>query len=429
MIRTFLRDGHYTKNPLKGDISVKKIYIPQVWEGYKYGTGDDWYVGVRPVPYQYTSLSNPMDVKLTIFGTCYGTVDNNTRATSHIDLGKPIQYRLDCMIQKMEEYEKTDIGKVLIGSVGMKPDNWTWQDWYSAMFKGKMALVKTKGQSNNFDNQIFRTVDMSRSGDIAATISQLGYWEDRLISAMHTSPAKFGAIGQYSTNQVAQQALTGTDRQNFVFAEKRRKMKERIFNALLHTGLVAVKENPDLKEQILDDFTRAHFEVNFDVLETSRLRVTIEDNLEEAQNIAETKELALTFLQNQVPASAIAKIRQARSVAEIIDIMTAAEARQEQKEQNTFEQQKQIEDARLAAAQQQFELNKQEEERKRQADAELKIALAEISVRQMQLANDVNEDKQPDSVQKAIVDGEIKLEIERMRNETAKEVASIGNSK
>ena len=429
-IRVFLRDSHYVKNPLKGDIKVKKIYIPQVWEGYKYGTGDDWYVGVRPVPYQYTSLSNPTDVKLTIFGTCYGTVDNNTKATSHIDLGKPIQYRIDCLIQKMEEYEKTDIGKVLLGSINMKPDKWTWQEWYESMFKAKMALVQTKGQSNNFDNQVFRAVDLSRSNDIAGTIAQLDYWENKLISAMHSSPAKFGSIGQYATNQVAQATLTGTDRQNFVFAEKRRKMKERLFNALLHTGLVAVKENPDLKEQILDDFTRAHFEVNFDVLETSRLKVTVEDNLEEAQNIAETKQLALTFLQNQVPASAIAKIRQARSVAEIIDIMTAAEAKQDRKEQAAFQQQQQLEEARMAAAQQQFELNKQAQEMKDQRDAELKIALAEINVRQMQLANDVNEDRQPDSVQKAIVDGEVKLEIERLRAQSKKELlAASGNSK
>lgn len=422
--RTFLRDEHYRKNPLRGDISVENFVIPQVWHGYKYGQKNDWYVGVEPVPYQYQSIDNPTDVKLTIYGTEYRTPHCTSKKASHIDLGKPWQYKMDCLMSKMEELEKTDIGKVLVTTMDAKPKNWTWKEWFTSIFAAKIVPVQKEAAQNNYDNQLFRSVDLSRNPETAAIIQKLGYFKNELIEAMRYSPGKMGQISQYATNQIAQANISGVDRQNFEFAEKRRNMKERVLNGLLHLGMTALRKNEDLQELVLDDIARAHFKVNMDFLDRASLQVTVEDNAEEYRDVQEQKQLALTYLQNKMSAVDVAKIHSAKSKAEIIEITEQAERRFQK--QQAIEHQRLMESKQLDAqvAEKQLRVTLEAQSAERMKDREFELAEKEIIASQFERANDVDGNKIPDSVQAAIINAQAKERVAIINNNAKKEAES-----
>lgn len=61
--RQFWLPEHY--EPTYQDIEVKEVWINQGWEGWKLGSFDNAYVGIREIPFQYKSIFNPYDVDLS----------------------------------------------------------------------------------------------------------------------------------------------------------------------------------------------------------------------------------------------------------------------------------------------------------------------------------------------------------------------------
>lgn len=171
-LETFIRDEHYRKDPFAGDLKVIEKAIPQTWHGVK--LGEEFYLDVNAIPYQYNNINDPFDVKLGIYGGKYNTFQNNVRNASLIDLGKPWQYKYNVLMKKMEEHQATDIGKVFLGTTTMIPKGWTWAQWYKSLFLAKTAIVSNHREGiNNLDASIFRSIDLSRTVDIENDLRQL----------------------------------------------------------------------------------------------------------------------------------------------------------------------------------------------------------------------------------------------------------------
>lgn len=396
------RSEHYVKNPARGDLKVKKILIPQVWHGVKLGVADEIYAFVEPVPFQYRSIHNPFDVKLTIMGGRFNTYMNNAENTSLVDLGKPWQYRYNVLMKRMEEYEATDIGKVFMGTVNMKPVGWSWQEWFQSLYVGKVALIGTQFEGgSNMDPNIFRSIDLSSNADIAQTLSKLEYFEKKIATSMYYNPSKLGQISPYATNQNAELNVSGSDRQMLRFHDRHRQIKQRVLNSVLDISLAAIRDNEYAKDVLLDDFGKAYLETAMEPFSACELGLYVVDDFQESERLDQMRNLALTILQNGGSVRDIADVVDAGSMSAIKDVLDRSERRrqEETKAQREHEQAMVAQTEQMREAQMQLKMQFEAEQKER--DRQAKIQMAEINAQLLANANDINKNSLNDSLEKA----------------------------
>jgi hypothetical protein len=400
-----IEDEHYKLNKSKGDKRKVDIALPQVWHGTTLGEGaNKVYLKVEPVPFQYNSIENVFDVKLPIFGGTVNTVMNNARNSSLIDLGKPLQFRYNVLMKKMEEYEATDIGKVIFGTVNIKPDGWSWGEWYQSIFVGKFGPLNTNYEGLNAqDRKPFYVEDLSRVSDIKATLDKLLLVERQMIQSMHYSPEKIGQISPYATNQNTQAAVLGTDKQLYKFRNKLRQFKESVLNYLLKLTLIAYKNNDYKKSILLDDYMRTYLEEQMEPFSANEFELYVVDDFKESERLEQMRQLALTIIQNGGSSKDIASILRAESLGQVEDILETSDRKiaknkelEYQRQSELLEKQKQM---AQASEQMRNEFLALEGEREREA----KIRMAELNSYMMARANDINENQAPDSLESTLL--------------------------
>lgn len=413
------RAAHYVKNPARGDLKVERILIPQIWHGVKLGVADEIYAFVEPVPFQYRSIHNPFDVKLTIMGGRYNTYMNNAENVSLIDLGKPWQYRYNVLMKRMEEYEATDIGKVLLGTVNMKPVGWSWQEWFQSLYIGKVALIGNHIEgAGGMDANIFRSIDLSSNADIQQTLAKLEYFEKKIATSMYYNPSKLGQISPYATNQNAAANAEGSDRQMLRFHDRHRQIKQRVLNALLDVSLAAIRDNEYAKNVLLDDFGKAYLETAMEPFAACELGLYVVDDFQESERLEQMRQLALTILQNGGSVRDIADVVDARSMSGIKDVLDRSERKrieeaqaQKEHEQGMLQKQEEIRKAQL-------ELKMQFDAEQNERDRQAKLQMAQMNAQLLANANDINKNNVNDSMEKAAK----QLEIDTIMKEKDEEM-------
>lgn len=424
VLETYIRDHHYKKDPFAGDIEVNEHAIPQTWHGVK--LGDEFYINIKPIEYQYNNINDPFDVKLGIYGGKYNTFQNNVRNASLIDLGKPWQYKYNVLMKKMEEHQATDIGKVFLGTSTMRPKGWSWAQWYKSLFVARTAIVRNHREGvNNLDASFFRSVDLSRTDTIASDIQQLEYFENKVITAMYYSPQKIGDISQYATNQNTQMAVQGVDRQMFRFHERNRQIKENVLTAFLHLCLYAYKDNEQVKSTVLDDFLKAHYELNFNTTEGnfSNFTLHVVDDFQESEKLNQMRNLALTFLQNGMTPSQLAALMEAESVSEVKQFLEDIEREQKRAEEEQFKREESLLEQQRKNAEAQLQLQQAFLQAEAERERQTKIRLAEINSLQLENANDVDRDKINDALERTILEIESKEKLENRKMDQERDLA------
>lgn len=417
-LETFIRSEHYRKDPLAGDIEVVQRAIPQAWEGTK--LADEFYIDVRPIPGQYSDLENPFDVKLGIYGGTYNTSQNNVRNNSHIDLAKPWQYRYNVQMKKMEEHQATDIGKIFLGTTTMLPKGWSWAQWYKSLFVAKTAIVSTHKEGiNSMDADIFKSIDMSRTVDIANDIKQLEYLESKIISSMYSSPEKIGNISEYATNQNTQIAIQGVDKQMYSFHERCRQIRENVLNGLLKIGMFVYKDNETVKSIILDDFLKAHYENNFEYGDSGSLSIRLVDDFQESEKLQQMRQLALTFLQNGMTGSQLAALFDAESIPEMRQFLEEVDRKREKEVQEEFQRQEALLEKQRKSAEAQLQLQQAFQAEEAAREREVKIRVAELNADMNANAMDIDQNKINDSLEQALlkIQSDEKIKAAEMKNE------------
>lgn len=400
-----IEDEHYTLDKLSGDIRQVKIALPQVWEATILGEGSNRvYINVGPLPFQYNNINNAFDVKLPIFGGTTNTVHNNAKNSSFVDLGKPLQFRYNVLMKKMEEYEATDIGKVIFGTVNIKPDGWSWGEWYQSIFVGKFGPLNTNYDSMTAqDRKPFYVEDLSRVSDISATIEKLIVVERQMIQSMHYSPEKIGQISPYSTNQNTQAAVLGTDKQLYKFRNKLRQAKKEVLNYLLNVTFIAYNKNDYRKNMLLDDYMRTYLEEQVEPFALNEFELYVVDDFKESERLEQMRQLGLAIIQNGGSSKDIAAIMRAESLGEVEDLLEVSDRRLEKRQQIEHSRKMELLESNKQVIQLQEKMRQEflalENERERQT----KLEMANINSFLLAKANDINENNSPDSLERALL--------------------------
>lgn len=416
LIDELIRSEHYEKNPALGDIEVINKIAPQAWHGVMLGEGCDFFVNVEPLPFQYGSYENPYDVKLSIYGCKDNTFMNNTRNASLIDLAKPWQYRYNVLMKKLEEYEATDFGRVLLASVGLIPDNFTIPDWYTSLTRGKIGFVHNHNEgANPLDKQMFESKDLSNTADIAAHLQKLEYFEKKIYSSMYYNPVKAGNISPYATNANVAQSMQAADRQMLRFHNRRRIVKERVLTALLNLTLIAYKDNEFKKSIILDDASRAYFETNYESFGVSEIGLYVVDDYRETEKLDAMKQLALTLMQNGLTPRDLSAIVNADSMAEIDEILSKSERKAQKNAEVEHQRQSELIQQQTQARREELQWIEGVKDLRAERENETKLAMARENSMQMANAQDINRNQMNDSLERTLL--EIQAEDIRHRRE------------
>lgn len=116
------------------ELNVEWKWITEVWEGYR--AGEDLYIGIQPLDYQFTSADNPNAQRLPYTGVVYN--NTNTKARSLVSIMKPLQYMYIILWYRLELAMARDKGKVLTMDITQIPkdmgiDVSKWMHYLSAL--------------------------------------------------------------------------------------------------------------------------------------------------------------------------------------------------------------------------------------------------------------------------------------------------------
>lgn len=395
----FWMDEYYEEKPK--DIEIKDIWVDEIWEGTKIGSNiDPIYTNIRPLPAQYKSVFDPFRVELPYYGRQYENQHNNSRNISPIDLGKPFQKEIDATMANIRHDMSTDVGKVLMMQMSLKPEKWTWQEWLSTMKMAKIVPTNADQHgSNPVEQQLNRAIDMSRTSDIVNKLTYLQSLEQNLIKAMLFNQSRIGAIGQYATQTTTQTNQVASYNQTEGFFDTHRQIIEKALNGLINRAKQIYKDKPHRLEVILDDVARMDLKVSEDFwYEASGVKISLSS--EDIRAVENLKQLSLTLAQNNMSMEGLLQLSLAKTPSDVISIFKT-ETRKTNEQQQAAQQsameaqqaefQRKMEETMQA---QQFEAGENEKERKS------KEARAMMESQQFARSADINENNVADSVEK-----------------------------
>ena len=116
------------------ELSLEWDWVVETWEGYM--IGENMYLGIQPVQYQYTSTEQPNAQRLPYTGAVYN--NTNTQAKSLVAMMKPLQYMYIVIWYRMELAMARDKGKVLNMDITQIPKSMSidvgkWMHYLSAL--------------------------------------------------------------------------------------------------------------------------------------------------------------------------------------------------------------------------------------------------------------------------------------------------------
>lgn len=414
----YYRDEHYEEQ--SGDYSVERIWVDEVWEGDKVGSvaGKEYYLNIHPIPGQYKSVYNPFGVDLPYYGKQYNTHMNNSKNVSPIDLGKPWQMEFDVTMSNIKHDMATDLGKVLILPMMLKPENIKWQDWMNTIKNGKIALTQLSRHGVTFDDRLVRNIDLSKTSDIAGKMATLQFNFQQLVRSMNFNEARIGAVGQYTTNENIVQSTSASYNQTESFFNTHFKVAEKALNALVNRTRILYKNKPDA-DYVYDDIARILANITPDGwFEPWGVKLSLSSG--DMQKMEQIRNNILGFIQNGMSFEGILSLMLADTPSEITDTVRKETKKQEEKRQQEMAMIQQQQEAERQSNQQ-IELAKlQQKSELEMAKLQSQERRAEINSEIFRKQADVDNNKIPDTIQKALLDikaeeNELakKLEIER----------------
>lgn len=414
-LKDFWRDEFYETR--QEDVKVVDVWVDQIWEGTKLGGGNsisDFYVNIRPIPGQYKSIFNPFGVSLPYVGKSYNTHMNNSRNVSIIDLGKPWQMEFDTTMATIKHNMATDIGKVFMMSLGMKPQEWKWQDWFNTMREGRILMTDfQKHGLPSFNPDLLRSVDLSRSQEIAQQIGYLEFFKNNLVQAMNFNSARIGAIGQYATNQSIQQQQSASYNQTEGYFETHRQIVEKALNAFMNRAKFLYKDNRKT-HFILDDVARTELEISPDFW-YEEWAIEFSTSSDEVRKLEQLRQQMLAFAQNGMSFDGILALALADTPSDVIEIMKKESMRIRQEQQQQLQAQQEMKQAELESEAREKQLDREAEIMKQREQLESQERRALIDSEKFRKQQDVDANNIADSLQKAFIELKVKQELEALK--------------
>lgn len=357
------------------ELNVEWKWITEVWEGYR--AGEDLYIGIQPLDYQFTSTDNPNAQRLPYTGVVYN--NTNTKARSLVSIMKPLQYMYIILWYRLELAMARDKGKVLTMDITQIPkdmgiDVSKWMHYLSALgvnfvnpYDGSWDIPGRDGSHASPFNQI-AAVDLSMANVIDQYIKLMDKIEDMLSEITGVTRQREGAISTSELVGNVERAVIQSAHITEPWFWTHNQVKRECLVMLLNAARFAWKDNSKTHLQyILDDATRVFLTLSDNMLYED-FDIFVEDTTKNQQQIEALRNLMQPAMQNGASLLDIAEII-------TMDNVNMIKQRLEEIEQKRMEQQQAAEEAQAEREQQAIQMQnevKEEELMIKEAEMDLK---------------------------------------------------------
>ena len=404
----FWRDASYRMDEVAGDIEVVSFSVPEYWEGVKIGVGSEAvYLNVGPVKNQYRSISDPYTVKAPYFGGKLNDFSGNTSNTSLVDLGKPWQFKYNIEMSRLEELQETNVGKVMAMTLRNLPEGYTWQEWFTMLKKGKVALLEDNDGMGGFDQALLRSIDLGQMNDIAGTINLLNYYQNNLAVSMLYNPSRLGQVSPYITNATNDQNIQQSFNQTRKIFDAIDRITQDALNGLFNSAKVAYRDNPDYIVGLVNSVELAQLIESDETFWTIDTGVYVDAGSEQTEDIRNIKAQALAMIQNSQDINLVIELQLAKSVGEIKSIGNRYANKMDQirqREQEMQEKENQLKQQELEQSKAISEERLKADLQKHEAEMTQKNIYARLESMKLRNMMDVNQNNIADNVEKYLLE-------------------------
>ena len=373
MPETYEVDETYKETGM--EISVEWKWIIETWEGYR--AGEDLYIGIEPVEYQYVSSDNPNAQRLPYTGVIYN--NTNSRPRSLVSMMKPLQYMYIVLWYRLELAMARDKGKVVNMDITQIPKSMNidvskWMHYLSALgvnfinpYEEGWDIPGREGGKPSQFNQI-TALDLTMANTINQYIMLMDKIESMLSEISGVSKQREGSISSNELVGNVERSVHQSAHITEPWFWTHNQVKRECLNMLLNTAKWAWKDGSKTHLQyILDDATRAFLTLS-DNFPYEDFDIFVDDSTKNQQNIEFLRSLIQPAMQNGA------------SLLDVVEIFTNDNTtmirnKLEEIEQKRMEQQQAMEEAQAQREQQMIQMQnevKEEELMIKEAEMDLK---------------------------------------------------------
>ena len=363
------------------ELNVEWKWIIEVWEGYRYG--EDGYVGIQPVDYQYVSADNLNAQRLPYTGVIYN--NTNSRPRSLVSMMKPLQYMYIVLWYRLELAMSRDKGKVVNMDITQIPKSMNidvskWMHYLSALgvnfinpYEEGWDIPGREGGKPSQFNQI-TALDLSMANTIDQYINLMDKIESMLSEISGVSKQREGAIASNELVGNVERSVVQSAHITEPWFWVHNQVKKEAITMLLNTAKYVWKDNKTELHYILDDATRAFITLSENFFYED-YDIFVEDTTKNQQQIEALRNLMQPAMQNGASLLDIAEII-------TMDNVTMIKGKLEEIEQKRMEQQQAIEEAQAQREQQMIQMQNEVKEE------ELMIKEAEMDLEKYKIDSD-----------------------------------------
>lgn len=373
MPETYEVDETYKETGM--ETSVEWKWIIETWEGYR--AGEDLYIGIEPVEYQYVSSDNPNAQRLPYTGVIYN--NTNSRPRSLVSMMKPLQYMYIVLWYRLELAMARDKGKVVNMDITQIPKSMNidvskWMHYLSALgvnfinpYEEGWDIPGREGGKPSQFNQI-TALDLTMANTINQYIMLMDKIESMLSEISGVSKQREGSISSNELVGNVERSVQQSAHITEPWFWTHNQVKRECLNMLLNTAKWAWKDGSKTHLQyILDDATRAFLTLS-DNFPYEDFDIFVDDSTKNQQNIEFLRSLIQPAMQNGA------------SLLDVVEIFTNDNTtmirnKLEEIEQKRMEQQQAMEEAQAQREQQMIQMQnevKEEELMIKEAEMDLK---------------------------------------------------------
>ena len=421
------------------ELSIEWRWIIEVWEGYR--IGDDMYIGIQPLEYQYVSADNLNSQYLPYTGAVYN--NTNTQSRSLVSMMKPLQYMYIVIWYRLELALARDKGKVLTMDITQIPKSMNidvnkWMHYLSALgvnfinpYEEGWDIPGRDGSHPSPFNQI-ASVDLTMANVIAQYIQLMDKIESMVSEITGVTKQREGAISSSELVGNVERSVTQSAHITEAWFWTHDQVKKQVLTMLLNTAKAAWRNtNKKNLQYILDDETRAFFSLNDDFFYED-MDVFVDDSTKNQQELESLKNLMQPAMQNGAGLLDIAEIITLDNVNMIKNKLQEIESKHEQQaqQQSELEQQHQqeliqmqneVKDRELMIKEAELDMAKY----KIDMDNQTRIAVAEMQAYRGARDMDANDNSIPDVMEI----GKQALEQQKINSDSSTKQLELANKR
>lgn len=326
-------DEHY--EPTHLDLEVVDVWVDEVQRVTKIGEGDEaLYLKMGPVPGQYKSIYNPWDVELPVYGGKFNTHMNMVDNVAIMDLSKADQMQYDLTVHQLRRDMNSDLGTIFTFIQDYKPASMSWQEWFSVIRTGKVAMLNPRKKGiTGVDPQFLKKLDLSKMSDIAQKLQLLQQYRSNIISNMHTNAVAVQGPSQYATNRGIETAqAAGSAQTENIFD-----LHTRTFESALNGLMERVKYLYNTEELNVDELLNESGITDLQLSEGfswDAMKIDFKLSRTEEAVLEKMRSETLTLLQNASDPEIVWNILRAETTDEVNNVFkTHAKKLEEQRQQ------------------------------------------------------------------------------------------------